>query len=181
MLASINNRRTISFARFIFGLGIRRIGERTAEILAQHYGDYPTWRNAMIQAESHPNTHLALTSIMGIGSTTADDLTAFFRQPETIRITDELYNVLDNIIHDSPPTNNQLSNDIIVFTGNLQNMTRSKAKAQAERLGARVTNTISAKTTILVCGENPGSKAKKAMDQHIRIMNEEEWQAFTKQ
>lgn len=181
MLTSINNRRTISFARFIFGLGIRRIGERTAEILAQHYGDYPTWRDAMIQAESHPDAHLSLTSIMGIGSTTADDLTSFFRHPDNIRIADELYGALDNITHHSTPTGHQLSNEIIVFTGNLQSMTRSEAKAQAEHLGARVTNTISAKTTILVCGENPGSKAKKAMDQHIRIMNEEEWQAFIKQ
>lgn len=175
LLKAIENRRTIPLARFLFALGIRRIGERNAQLLARHYRSYAAWNEAMRKAlVIGSDERLALGSIMGIGEAIADDLTAFFREPHNLATLDDLAAEL-TIEDEAAPQKGHLSGKTIVFTGTLSTMTRPEAKAIAERLGAQVTDNVSRHTGLVVLGEKAGSKARKAADLGIETMDEAGW------
>ncbi|GAJ30561.1 NAD-dependent DNA ligase LigA [Acidomonas methanolica] len=178
LLRAIETRRTIPLSRFIFGLGIRRIGERNAQLLARHYRSYEAWNDAMRKAVViGSDERLALGSIMGIGEAIADDLTAFFREPHNLATLDDLAALL-TITPEEAPREGRLSGRTIVFTGTLSTMTRPEAKAIAGRLGAQVTDNVSRNTGLVVLGENPGSKARKAAELGIETMDEAGWRAL---
>lgn len=185
LLRAIDGRRTISFPRFIFALGIRRIGERNARLLARHYETFSAWRHAM-SAATHPNSEerQTLSSIMGIGPAIADEVAAFFREPHNIAALDDLAAQLTIAAETpSPETDDSdqtLRGETLVFTGSLNTMSRSEAKAIAERLGAHVTESVSKKTTLVILGEKAGSKARKAADLSIRCIDEKEWRLLAK-
>jgi DNA ligase (NAD+) len=176
LTAAIESRRTIALARFIYALGIRRIGENNAKLLARHYGTYKNWRASMIAAtEIGSDARLELGSISGIGPTIATDLAAFFAEPHNIATLDELANYLT--IEDAPSaaaSGSPLAGKTIVFTGTLT-MARPEAKARAESLGAKVTESVSKKTDYVVVGEDAGSKAKKAAELQLTILTEEQF------
>lgn len=180
LLRAIDERRTISLPRFIYALGIRRIGERNAQLLARHYHSFATWRAAMlaaIQPESEERT--TLSAIMGIGPAIAEELAAFFSEEHNVDTLDDLTAHLtipdeENATSD-PNAPAPLSGQIMVFTGSLSTMSRPEAKAIAERLGAQVTDSVSRRTTLVVLGEKAGSKAKKAEELGIRTLDESSW------
>lgn len=176
LTAAIEARRTIGLARFIFALGIRRIGENNAKLLARHYGSYDNWRTSMIAAtEIGSDERLELGSISGIGPTIATDLAAFFAEPHNIATLDALAAHLTITDTTSPTTSTSaLAGKTIVFTGTLT-MARPEAKARAEALGAKVTESVSKKTDYVVVGEDAGSKAKKAAELGLVILSEEEF------
>ncbi|AOX17148.1 NAD-dependent DNA ligase LigA [Kozakia baliensis] len=175
LFRAIEDRRTISLARFIYALGIRRIGERNAQLLARHYRDYPTWRDAMQAAAIiGSDERLALGSIMGVGSAIADELVAFFAEPHNREILHDLASHL-TIEAESAPQSGHLSGKTIVFTGTLTTMTRPEAKAIAERLGAQVTDNVSRNTDLVVLGEKAGSKARKAAELGVETTDEQGW------
>jgi DNA ligase (NAD+) len=177
LVRAIAARRRIGLARFIFALGIRRIGESNAKLLARHYGSFANWREQMIAAtEVGSDARLALGSIVGIGEAIAEELTDFFGEPRNLAVLDELVGELT--IEDAAPVggaDGALAGKIIVFTGTLETMTRPEAKARAEALGARVTDSVSKKTDIVVVGADAGSKAKKAVELGVRVVSEAEW------
>ncbi|MXV35504.1 MULTISPECIES: NAD-dependent DNA ligase LigA [unclassified Saccharibacter] len=182
LLRAIDERRTISFPRFIFALGIRRIGERNARLLARHYEEFSIWRQAMKKATApDSNARATLSSIMGIGPAIADEVAAFFNEPHNITALDDLAAQL-NITAETPTVEDEaeqkLRGETLVFTGSLSTMSRSEAKAIAERLGAQVTDSVSKKTTLVILGEKAGSKAKKAESLSIRCINEQEWRTL---
>lgn len=116
-----------------------------------------------------------LLAINGIGEKVATSILDFFREPHNLTTLDELSALLEiedmeNVSADSP-----VSGKIIVFTGTLIKMTRPEAKAKAESLGAKVAGSVSAKTDILVAGEDAGSKLKKASELGVKVMTEDEW------
>ncbi|WP_297367102.1 NAD-dependent DNA ligase LigA [Acidocella sp.] len=171
--AAINARRVIGLEKFIFALGIRRIGETNAKLLARHYGSYTAWRAAMEAANViGSDARLELGSISGIGPTIAQDLVAFFAEPHNLATLDALTRHLTiedaqaATLSDSP-----LAGKVMVFTGTLS-MARPEAKARAEALGAKVTESVSKKTDYVVVGEDAGSKAKKAAELGITILTE---------
>ena len=174
---SIHARRTIALERFIFALGIRRIGESNAKLLARHYGSFQNWRTQMLAARQiGSDERLELGSISGIGSTIAEELTDFFDEPRNVTTLDEVAAEL-TIQHaaradaaDSP-----IAGKTVVFTGTLETLTRPEAKARAEALGAKVTDSVSKKTDIVVVGADAGSKARKAAELGVRTMTEAEW------
>ncbi len=176
---AIAARRRIPLARFIYALGIRRIGETNARLLARHYGDFATWRAQMLAAvDDGSEARAALDSILGIGPAIAAELTAFFAEARNVAALDELAAMLtiedaEKIADDTP-----LAGQIIVFTGSLETMTRPEAKARAETLGARVTDSVSKKTDLVVVGADAGSKAKRAAELGVRTVSEEEWRAL---
>ncbi len=176
LTAAIEARRTIPLPRFIFALGIRRIGENNAKLLARHYGSFANWRTSMMAAtEIGSDARLELGSISGVGPTIATDLAAFFAEPHNIATLDELAGLLT--ITDSPTaatSTSPLAGKTIVFTGTLT-MARPEAKARAEALGAKVTESVSKKTDFVVVGEDAGSKAKKAAELEVRVLSEEEF------
>jgi DNA ligase (NAD+) len=172
--AAIRARRKIGFSRFVFALGIRRIGENNAKLLARHYGNYRHWRESMEAAtEIGSDARLELGSISGIGPTIATDLAAFFAEQQNLETLDALEKVLtveDEAaagVADSP-----LAGKTIVFTGTLT-MARPEAKARAEAMGAKVTESVSKKTDFVVVGAEAGSKATKAAALGVTMLTEE--------
>jgi DNA ligase (NAD+) len=174
--AAIRARQTIPLARFIFALGIRRIGENNAKLLARHYGSYRAWRAAMGGATVvGSDERLELGAISGIGPTIATDLAAFFAEPHNVATLDALeeFLTIEDATQDAA-VNSPLTNKTIVFTGTLT-MARPEAKARAEALGAKVTESVSKKTDYVVVGADAGSKAAKAAALGLTMLSEEEF------
>jgi DNA ligase (NAD+) len=174
---AIEARRRVPLERFIFALGIRRIGEANAKLLARHYGSFANWRAQMLAArEIGSDERLALGSIIGIGSAIAEELTDFFGEPRNVATLDEL--AAELTIEDAAPVENAASavaGKTMVFTGTLETMTRPEAKARAEALGAKVTDSVSKKTDLVVVGADSGSKARRAVELGVRTVTEQEW------
>jgi len=194
LIGAIEARRTISLDRYIYAIGIPLIGEATAKILAQEYGDADSWLDEMLKAETerrkHPDavkkekaaaevgpSYGRLCNVEQIGVTTADAMTAFFGEGHNVELIRDLRKQLTvqpverRVIADDAP----LKDKVVVFTGELTAMTRDAAKARAEALGAKVTDSVSKKTSLVVVGENAGSKAKKAADLGVQTLTEQEW------
>jgi DNA ligase (NAD+) len=177
LIAAIAARRTIPLARFIFALGIRRIGENNGKLLARHYGSFSHWRDQMIEATTvGSEARSALGSIIGIGEAIAEELTEFFMEPRNRAVVDELAAMLT--IEDAPgvaAASSAIAGKILVFTGTLETMSRPEAKARAEALGARVTDSVSKKTDLVIVGADAGSKAKRAAELGVKTITEAEW------
>jgi DNA ligase (NAD+) len=119
---------------------------------------------------------LELGSINGIGPSIAEELTDFFGEDRNIAALDELAAILK--IEDAARADaaaSPIAGKTVVFTGSLETMTRPEAKATAESLGAKVTDSVSKKTDIVVVGADAGSKARKATELGVRTMTEAEW------
>ncbi|MFT8586375.1 NAD-dependent DNA ligase LigA [Acetobacter papayae] len=179
LLRAIEERQHITLSRFIYALGIRRVGESNARLLARHYGSCTNWITQMRAAALiGSDERLELGSITGIGSAIADELVAFMAEAHNLETLNALQAVL-NIADESPQTSGgALAGKTIVFTGTLLTMTRPEAKATAERMGAKVSDTVSRKTDLVITGEKAGSKARKAAELGIETMDETEWNAF---
>ncbi len=174
---AIEARRRIALDRFIYALGIRRIGERNARLLAHHYGSFAGWRERMLAATvTGSEPRLELGSIVGIGPAIAEELADFFAEPRNVAALDELAAELV-IEHASPAgvSGNALASKTIVFTGTMQTMSRPEAKARAEALGAKVTDAVSKRTDYVVVGADAGSKARRAGELGVKTLSEAEW------
>jgi DNA ligase (NAD+) len=174
--AAIRAAQIITLPRFIFALGIRRIGENNAKLLARHYGSYTNWRDCMIAAtEIGSDARLELGVISGIGPGIATEITAFFSEAhnlETLRALEDFLTITDATTPAASAS--PLANKTIVFTGTLT-MARPEAKARAESLGAKVTESVSKKTDYVVVGADAGSKAAKAAALGITVLSEDEF------
>ena len=176
LMRAIETRRTIGLDRLIFGLGIRRVGATNARLLARHYGSFAAWRAQMVAATTAGSEERsALGSIIGVGEALAGELAAFFMEDRNRAALDRL--AAELIVQDAtaPAGGGELSGKILVFTGTLETMTRPEAKARAEALGARVTDSVSKKTDLVILGADAGSKAKKAAELGVRTVSEAEW------
>jgi DNA ligase (NAD+) len=121
-------------------------------------------------------------SIHGIGDTVREALTSFFANAKNVAVLDDLLsqmNPKDYVVTVS--ANSQVAGKTVVFTGTLEKMTRGEAKAQAERLGAKVAGSVSAKTDIVVAGPGAGSKLAEAQKLGIRVVDEDGWIELAKQ
>ena len=179
LLAAIESRRTAELERVIFGLGIRQIGQASAKLLAQHYQSLDQLMTASIAAaDTDSEAYADLTGIDQIGAGMAEDLVRFFSDTDNQKTIAALLSALDPTPPELPAEDSPVSGKVVVFTGTLTKMSRSEAKAQAERLGARVSGSVSGKTDYLVAGADAGSKARKAADLGVTILSEEEWLAL---
>ncbi len=175
LLRAIEARRVVSLPKFIFALGIRRIGENNAKLLARHYSTVAEWRAQMVAAtEVGSEARLALGSILGIGGAIADELVSFFSEARNLAVLDDLTAELE-VQPERAAAEGPLSGKLVVFTGTLSSMTRPEAKARAEALGARVTDSVSKKTDLVVLGADAGSKAKKAAELGVTTVDEAGW------
>ncbi len=177
LLAAIEARRRVPLERFIFALGIRRIGEANAKLLARHYHSFAEWRRKMMAATViGSEAREELGSIQGIGPAIATELAEFFAEERNRAALDDLAREVtpdDAVVlaaADSP-----FAGKVLVFTGSLETLSRDEAEAQAERLGAKVTKSVSKKTDFVVVGADAGSKAKKAAELGLRVLTETEW------
>ncbi len=167
--------RPSALARFIYALGIRRIGEQNAKLLARHYGTLRGMARADAgRATVGSDARLALGSIMRVGGAIADELVGFFAEPRNLAVLDDLAGELD-VRPEAAAAEGALSGKLVVFTGSLATMTRPEAKARAESMGARVTDSVSKKTDLVVLGADAGSKAKKAAELGVPTVDEAGW------
>ena len=179
LVRAIETRRRISLERFIYALGIRRIGAANAKLLARHYSTFANWRTQMLAAAKTigSDERLALGSILGIGPAIAEELVDFFLELRNLATIDELAALLSIEDATAPENvdNSALAGRVVVFTGSLETMSRPEARAIAEALGAKVTDTVSKKTDLVVLGADAGSKAKRAAELGIATATEAEW------
>jgi DNA ligase (NAD+) len=174
---AIEAKRRIPLERVIYALGIRRIGEANAKLLARHYGSFKEWREGMIAATIiGSEARSTLGDIGGIGPSIAEELADFFDEPRNVATLDELAEQLTIEDAATPASiDSEVAGKTIVFTGTLETMTRPEAKARAEALGAKVTDNVSKKTDLVVVGADAGSKARKAVELGVKTVSEQEW------
>jgi DNA ligase (NAD+) len=177
---AIDEKRVIPLNRLIFSLGIRHVGEGAASLLARHYGTWDKFEAAMSGASiDDDETWEDLLAIDGVGRVMATSLVTAFHQTAERASVDRLVAKLDIQPVSRPATDNSpVDGKTIVFTGTLEKMTRAEAKARAEALGAKVSGSVSAKTDILVAGPGAGSKAKKAAELGVEMIDEDGWLAM---
>lgn len=189
LFAAIARRRRIPFDRFVYALGIRKVGTVNARLLARHYGDFATWRDAMTTAAAERAGHetvpkkpeevgqayAELCDIDRIGPGRADELAAFFGEPHNLEVVDELEKRVEIAPVEAVSADSPVSGKSVVFTGTLETMTRNEAKARAEALGARVSGSVSGKTDYVIAGPGAGSKEKKARELGVAVLSERDW------
>ena len=168
---AIDTRRTIALNRFLFALGVRHVGETNARRLARHYGDWETFR----VAARAPDAAQELAAVEGIGPVVAEAVADFFAEPRNEDALDALLKEVTVEPMEAVAAGHPLAGKTIVFTGSLERMTRDEAKAMAERLGAKVSGSISGKTDLVVAGPGAGSKLTKARELGVETIDEEEW------
>lgn len=171
LFRAIEDRRTISLDRFLFGLGMRHVGEVTARDLAKSFGTL----SAIEETVLHENAVEALTAIDGIGSVVAEALAAFFHEPRNRAVVEALKQQLTIEPYVVEETGSTFAGQTLVFTGSLEKLSRAEAKAQAEKLGAKVSGSVSSKTDLVIAGPGAGSKLKKATALGVEVIDEDEW------
>jgi DNA ligase (NAD+) len=177
LFASIEGRRRISLERFIYGLGMRHVGETTALALARGYGSWQAFHDAGLKvAEGDEETIAEMDALDQIGDTVIRSVAAYFGESHNRGIVDRLVRELDEIIDaEKPKSNSKIAGKTVVFTGALEKMTRDEAKATAERLGAKVSGSVSKKTDYVVAGPGAGSKLNEAKKHGVEVLTEDEW------
>ncbi|WP_374576027.1 NAD-dependent DNA ligase LigA [Phenylobacterium sp.] len=260
LVAAIEARRSIPLDRFIFGLGVRHIGETTSTALARHFetieafieasartaaaspgpayhdlaaleGVGPTALEAILAFAEAPRdvlvpedasleerlrlaipklnrtaraalaerfgrwdafllaassavgerpgeAFLEIASVDGVGVVAARMVGEFFKEAHNRRLVENLLAELTVLPAERPKADTAVAGKTIVFTGSLERLTRDEAKAQAERLGAKVSGSVSKKTDLVVAGPGAGSKLKTATDLGIQVLTEDEWLAL---
>lgn len=195
LIAAIDAKRQPPLDRFLFGLGIRHIGEVTARDLARRWTSWAAFRrmiqdgvekrDGMLQAIGESDDKLlartakelaAIVDTKQVGPEVALALIDFFAEERNEAAVADLLTQLQpaDVIHET--RSSEVSGKTVVFTGTLETMSRDEAKAQAESLGARVASSVSAKTDLVVVGPGAGSKAKKAAELGLRVIDEATWQ-----
>jgi DNA ligase (NAD+) len=177
LLAAINARRSIGLDRFIFALGIRHVGETTARVLARAYGSASAFREQMVAAGQGETSDawIELTSHDGIGDTVAEAIVQFFAEPHNLEVVDALLQSVTPQALEQVKSDTAVAGKTVVFTGALERFTREEAKATAERLGAKVSGSVSKKTDLLIAGPGAGSKLKDAEKHGVKVLTEDEW------
>jgi DNA ligase (NAD+) len=177
--AGIEARRTISLDRFIYGLGVRHIGETTAVTLARGYGSASAFLEAMDKvAESDEAAAEELDALDQIGKAVIDAAASYFAEDHNRNVVQALVGELTVLDAEQPKRDTAVAGKTVVFTGALERMTRDEAKAQAEALGAKVSGSVSKKTDIVVAGPGAGSKLKTAAELGVQVLTEDEWIAL---
>ena len=174
---AIDEKRKIPLNRLIFSLGIRHVGETAAATLAKHYVSWSAFEAAMAKANVGDGSIWDdLLNIDGVGAVMAKSLISTLQNAAEAESIASLVTQLDvqdmEVIGDS---DSPVAGKTVVFTGTLEKMTRTEAKARAESLGAKVAGSVSAKTDILIAGPGAGSKAKKAVELGVQTIDEDDW------
>jgi DNA ligase (NAD+) len=182
LFSAIDARRSVELNRLIYALGIRHVGEGNAKLLARHYGTIDAFREAMLAAAAgrgdegnSSEAYQDLNDIGGIGDIVADAVVEFFAEPRNIKALDALLAEIEVKPAEQPRKSSKVSGKTVVFTGSLTKFTRDEAKAVAERLGAKVSGSVSKKTDYVVAGEEAGSKLTKARELGVNVLSEDDW------
>jgi len=165
VLDEIANSRKLPLERVIYGLGIRFVGERTAEFLAQHFGSL----DAMMQASVEE-----LQEVNEVGPRVGQSIYEFFQEPKNRELVKRLREAGLTFTGKKREKGTKLAGKTFVLTGSLANHSRDEAKKMIEDAGGKVTSSVSKKTDYVVAGADPGSKLDKARELGVNIIGEEE-------
>jgi DNA ligase (NAD+) len=172
---AIEVRRTLPLNRFIYGLGIRHVGETNARRLARHFETFEALRKIAKAASEGSDARAEINNIEGIGEVVAEAVADFFAERHNEDVLDALLDHVTSVPMEAVASASPVAGKTVVFTGSLERMTRDEAKAMAERLGAKVAASVSKKTDLVVVGPGAGSKLAKAAELGIETISEEDW------
>ncbi len=173
---AIAARREISLERFIYALGIRHVGETTAVALARGYGSWDAFHAACLKlAKDDAETKAEMDALDQIGDTVIESLHDYFGEAHNRRRIERLAAQVHVLDAEKPRGDLPIAGKTVVFTGTLEKMTRDEAKASAERLGAKVSGSVSKKTDYVVAGPGAGSKLAEAKKLGVAVLTEDEW------
>jgi len=178
LIKSIEKSKRVRLAKLIFALGIRYIGEETAEIIAQNY--HARTITDFVEKINKQNLD-DLNNIEGIGETVAKSVIDYFQNKENIDLLKKLEKV--GIIierEEAVAEKSGVTGKTFVLTGTLEVLSRDEAKAMIKRVGGKVAESVSKKTDYVILGENPGSKYDKAKELGVKIITEQEFQDLLK-
>jgi DNA ligase (NAD+) len=181
LIAAIHAHRNVPFARFLNGLGIRHVGQTTANQFARHFLSWKAFWTAVTDAAAQGSDSEAygeLTGIDGIGGAAVGALCVFATEPHNMEMLSALLSEVSVEDETAAVSDSPVAGKTVVFTGALEQMTRDEAKARASALGAKVSGSVSAKTDILVAGPGAGSKLTKAGSLGVKTLTEAEWLAL---
>lgn len=165
LVREIEQSRNLDFGRLLFGLGIRHVGERTAQLLAEHFGSMDDLLHAPVEE---------LEQVREVGPEIAESIRRFFHEPQNRRLIERLrdYGLPMKSAVRRQRLPQVFAGKTFVLTGTLDNMTREEATALIEERGGRVTSSVSRKTNFVVAGSDPGSKLDKARAAGVPILDE---------
>jgi DNA ligase (NAD+) len=176
LFAAIAARREISLERFIYALGIRHVGETTATALARGYGSWTAFHDACLRlAKDDEEANEEMDALDQIGDTVIESLHDYFGEAHNRRRIERLAEQVKILDAEKPRGDSPIAGKTVVFTGSLEKMTRDEAKASAERLGAKVSGSVSKKTDYVVAGPGAGSKLADAKKLGVAVLTEDEW------
>ena len=176
LFAAIAARREISLERFIYALGIRHVGETTAVALARGYGTWNAFHDACLKlAKDDEETKQEMDALDQIGDTVIESLHEYFGEAHNRKRIERLAAQVKILDAEKPRSDSPIAGKTVVFTGTLEKMTRDEAKASAERLGAKVSGSVSKKTDYVVAGPGAGSKLAEAKKLGVAVLTEDEW------
>ena len=162
LVAAIENSKNVDLDRFIYALGIRYVGEATAQLLAQHFQSMEALKEAGEEELLH---------IEGIGPQVAKGIREYFASKQNQELLNKLLEKI-KIKPPEKPAESPLAGKTFVFTGGLAHLSREEAKAQVTARGGKVSSSVSAKTDYVVVGADPGSKYAKARELDVTILDE---------
>ncbi len=178
LFTAIEQARNVTLSCFIYALGIRHVGEGTAALLARHFGSLDAWLAVMdaLSLDAEGEAAETLLSIDGIGQKVVWALHDFFHAPGQRDVVAEILKEIVVAEEEQPIGSSPVHGKTVVFTGSLERRSRSEAKAEAEKLGAKVSSSVSAKTDYVVAGDEAGSKLKDAERLGVTVLTEEVWE-----
>jgi DNA ligase (NAD+) len=165
LIKEIDESRKLAFSRLLFGLGIRHVGERTAQLLADHFG-------SMDDIEKAPQAELE--QVHEVGPQIAESIHYFFHEDQNRSLIERLRarGLLMRAAVQRERLPQLFAGKVFVITGTLDGMTRDEATALIEQRGGRVTSSVSKKTNFVVAGSDPGSKLEKARALGVEVIDE---------
>jgi DNA ligase (NAD+) len=176
LFEAIRARKNISLERFIYALGIRHVGETTAVALARGYGDWASFHDAALKvAKGDEETKTEMDALDQIGDTVIEAIADYFGETHNRKAVERLAEQVTIADAEKPKTDTAVAGKTVVFTGSLEKMTRDEAKAMAERLGAKVSGSVSKKTDYVVAGPGAGSKLAEAQKHGVQVLTEDGW------
>ena len=178
LLAAIEDKRAPDPVRFLFGLGIRHVGQVTARDLLKAFGTVERLAETATAAADSPEARAELESVEGVGPVVAEALVDFVAEEHNREAWSDLLGQVSPQPFVADVRESEVTGKTLVFTGSLETLSRDEAKAQAEALGARVAGSVSARTDLVIAGPGAGSKLKKAAELGVRVIDEAEWAAL---
>jgi DNA ligase (NAD+) len=176
LFAAIEARREVPLERFLYALGMRHVGETTARQLARAYGSWAGFEAAALRiATGDEDAAQEMDAIDQIGTTVVEAVAAYFGEAHNLAIVERLTGEVTILDAERPRRESPVAGKTVVFTGSLVRMTREEAKAMADRLGAKVSGSVSKKTDLVVAGPGAGSKLAEAQKHGVEVIDENAW------